>query len=958
MGEGPPAAPRSGRAALTAAAKIVYNLLSNALKFTLSGKVTVRLSPSDDGDAVCLSVADTGCGVPEHELPRLFERFHRVATSHGRSFEGTGIGLALTAELTRLHGGQVAVRSVFGQGSTFSVTIPFGSAHLPPDRVVAPRSSGAPSGVGVAFVEEALRWLPEAPPSSAPAAVPPPPPPAPPATGGSILLVDDNSDMRSYLSKLLGASFVVRTASDGQHALEAIEAEGVPDLVISDWMMPRLDGGALLKALRADARTRHVPVIVLSARAGEEASVSGLQAGADDYLVKPFSAQVWPDSPSPSEHTRTRTRAGARTHAREQADAHTHTHTRAHSARMRPRADATVRQELLARVRTQLELGRLRRDLEDKVQARTQALAESEERYRLLAMLSPVGLFRLGRDAVGAAGEGGGRRRDGPPADWGRQAGQPTMLHLSDRARALLGVEAAPVESVVRIWRERLVLPDAAARFDRMWQQAAQTGKPFFSFEYELRRPGGRTGWLLGQYYHDAASGCLYGALTDISEHRRLEQERLEAVECAAQVQRQRAEEAEEHRHSQEMFVDTICHEIRNPLNGILNNVDLLRRSLEKRRERRIAWVPPPMIEALQAAVKQSDDEDTAALAAIETCANHQRIITNDVLNFSRLKANKLALQVSDFRLGELIAAAVVMFEAEARAHGISLVTELDEAVAGVALRNDPQRLVQILTNLLSNAVKFTRDAPLRRAVVVAASLAPPRPAPGSVATVTFAVRDSGIGISPEGQAQLFQRFGQVGQKSSATYSGGSGLGLSICKLLLDLMGGDIRVRSELGHGTEFTVTVPCEAAAPAGLPAPAAATDAAARPSGRLRVLIVEDNLINQTVLRRQLEQSAEGVTFECAVANHGQEALDLLERGGAFDVVLMDIQMPVLDGIEATRRARARGLRVPIVALSGNARQEHVDVALAAGMQAYVVKPFSRQELVRLILQLCGLT
>jgi PAS domain S-box-containing protein len=280
--------------------KIVLNLLSNAFKFTLHGGIEVRLDILDG--AARLAVSDTGTGIPAAELPRLFERFHRVRGAQGRSYEGTGIGLALVRELVRLHGGTIAVRSEPGRGSTFTVTVPLGAAHLPADQVATAvsnlRRSDQTAHNAAPYVEEALRWLPGAalPPggdlagaadfdrrAGAEATVGDEP-------GEWLLIADDNADLRDYLARLLGGRWAVTTVADGRAALAAINTR-LPSLVLSDVMMPELDGFGLLAALRGDPRTREVPVILLSARAGEEARIEGLEAGADDYLVKPFSAR-------------------------------------------------------------------------------------------------------------------------------------------------------------------------------------------------------------------------------------------------------------------------------------------------------------------------------------------------------------------------------------------------------------------------------------------------------------------------------------------------------------------------------------------------------------------------------------------------------------------------------------------------------------------------------------------
>jgi PAS domain S-box-containing protein len=273
--------------------KLVLNLLSNALKFTFDGTITVRIR-RQGSDAV-VTVADTGVGVPAAELSRLFERFHRIENVRARSNEGSGIGLALVSELVGLHGGTITADSAEGAGTTFTIRLPFGSAHLPADAVSAGDVAQASLGSAAPYVHETLRWLPSVDGSAVPGVVEAPPVPGAsispvPGPAARVLIADDNTDMREYLTRLLGAAgYLITAVTDGQEALEAVRVE-IPELVISDVMMPRLDGLGLLSALRMDPRTAAVPVLLLTARAGEEASGEGLAAGADDYLVKPFAA--------------------------------------------------------------------------------------------------------------------------------------------------------------------------------------------------------------------------------------------------------------------------------------------------------------------------------------------------------------------------------------------------------------------------------------------------------------------------------------------------------------------------------------------------------------------------------------------------------------------------------------------------------------------------------------------
>ncbi|GAA2976861.1 SpoIIE family protein phosphatase [Actinokineospora diospyrosa] len=269
--------------------KIVLNLLSNAVKYTFAGHVEVDLV--DLGDDVELVVRDTGVGIPEDELPQVFMRFHRVTDRRGRSFEGAGIGLALVDELARLHGGSTGATSQVGAGSAFRVRIPYGETAT---------ESSVPIPAGrTAHLTEALRWSDAAvePVARAPKDAP------------TVLVVDDNPDLRRFVTALLSPTWQVVQAEDGTSALARI-AEEAPDLVLSDVMMPGMDGFELVRTLRADPMTAELPVVFLSARAGEDAAVEALDAGADDFLPKPFSpAELVARVRSNLELARLRTRA-------------------------------------------------------------------------------------------------------------------------------------------------------------------------------------------------------------------------------------------------------------------------------------------------------------------------------------------------------------------------------------------------------------------------------------------------------------------------------------------------------------------------------------------------------------------------------------------------------------------------------------------------------------------------
>ncbi len=375
--------------------KVVLNLLSNALKFTFEGGIEVGVRVSPDGQNAELTVRDTGVGIPKHELPNMFERFHRVAGQQSRSIEGSGIGLALVQELVNLHGGSITVASQLGHGTRFTVRLPFGTAHVATERLSVGQSASTTSMRADAYVQEAMRWLPESG-SGAIEALPDRSELAVEAPfgretqGARVLIVDDNADMRNYVQRLLGPTCAVETAVNGRAALELIR-QRKPDLVLSDVMMPELDGLGLLNALRADSELRDLPVILLSARAGEDARIEGLDAGADDYLTKPFSAR-----------------------------------------------------ELIARVNANLQMARVRRDA-------TRELRESEARFRNMADNAPVMMWMTDRSGALTYLNRGWCEFTGQSLEAALGTGAWEMVHPDDRATQRIFFDANDARAAFNI---------------------------------------------------------------------------------------------------------------------------------------------------------------------------------------------------------------------------------------------------------------------------------------------------------------------------------------------------------------------------------------------------------------------------------------------------------------------------------------------------------------------------
>ncbi|MGA2369317.1 MAG: ATP-binding protein [Candidatus Korobacteraceae bacterium] len=772
--------------------KIVLNLLSNAFKFTMSGQIKVRLKPA--GKNVELTVQDTGSGIAAAELPHIFERFYRVSGVQGRSHEGSGIGLALVRELVKVHGGTVRVESEPGRGSAFTVSIPFGLAHSPAEAIGSARTLATTATGPQAYVAEALHWLPDAAVSDDPQEVNVQPPSLFPAEEGSrarsrIVIADDNADMREYLRRLLASHYGVEAVPDGEAAFQSA-VERPPDLIITDVMMPKLDGFGLLKALRADARTATVPVMLLSARAGEESRMEGIAAGADDYVVKPFAAR-----------------------------------------------------ELVARLEARLLLSRMRRESE-------LALREREQRFRTLAENLPQFVWlkdltegyvycnRSLLDYVGDAAEAlrvdalayvhpddlsrteekwkhslatGDtylneyrlRRHDGvyryflaravpmrnEAGQIERWLGTSTDIHdqklteealrqSEERFRTLVtatsntvfrmspnwsemrqlrgGQFVAQSETPTRTWLQEYIHPDDQPRVLEVINEAIRT-KGIFELEHRVLRTDGSLGWTFSRAIplKDANAEILewFGTASDVTERKRTEDALLRSEKLATLGR----------------LAATIAHEINNPLEAVTNTLYLARVSAED---------PASQLQYLDMA----DDE-------LKRIAH----ITRQTLGFYRESSAPAAVSV-----GIVLDAAEDLLRAKIKAKRASIEKQydLDRQVAAV-----PGELRQVFSNLLANSLDAIEEqGAIKLRISKSTSVTNDR------SRIRVTIADNGKGIDA---ATLPRIFEPLFTTKEAT---GSGLGLWVSKQIIEKHGGSIRVRSsprKPRSGTVISIFLP-----------------------------------------------------------------------------------------------------------------------------------------------------
>lgn len=363
------------------------------------------------------------------------------------------------------------------------------------------------------------------------------------------------------------------------------------------------------------------------------------------------------------------------------------------------------------------------------------------------------------------------------------------------------------------------------------------------------------------------------------------------------------AEAAEAANRAKSAFLATMSHEIRTPLNGIIGMTDLL---LEDTR----------------------GAEQRSRLGIIRQSGDTLLDVINDILDFSKLESGAVELTSVPFALAEVVSVVEAMMAPRAHSKGLLL----SVSAPNIGLVADPARLRQVLINMVGNAIKFTEAG---RVYVEVTPLDLP-----DGKRLRFDIQDTGIGMSAEAVGQLFQEFVQ-GDPSISRRFGGTGLGLAICKRLVDAMGGSIEVTSSAGKGTTFTVDLPyVPAEIPAVLPQEKAPDSVTA---GQYDVLLVEDNQVNREVATGLLRRLGARVSIAC----NGAEALEFVRRGEAISLILMDMQMPVMDGLAATRAIRAEGHDVQIVGLTANAFESDREACLAAGMQGFMTKPVTRAKL-----------
>ncbi|MEH2093795.1 ATP-binding protein [Nostoc sp.] len=946
--------------------KIVLNLLSNAFKFTMAGKIAVSLQWAND--RIELAVQDTGIGIPVEEIPHLFERFHRVKGAQGRTFEGSGIGLSLVQELVQMHGGTVKVTSILGAGSCFTISIPTGYAHLPPDRISAPRTLASTALGATPYLEEVQRWLPEESRGSRGRReaggeeivqeddiyIDSSPAPLPLHSSPRILLADDNADMRDYVKRLLGQQYEVESVADGLAALDSARGR-VPDLILTDVMMPELDGFGLLQELRADPQTRKVPIILLSARAGEEARVEGLKAGADDYLIKPFSSrELLARVEAALKMARLREEAmqreqGLRIEA-EVAKAHLETVL----AGIQDQFYVLDREWRYTFVNDRLAdvVGIQKKDLLGRIVWEVfPDLVKTEfytQVHRAIAQQTVVRFEyfhapwkRWFENRLYPFGEGISifvtEISDRKQAEKALRESEEQFRNMADNAPFMVWVTdiAGYCTYLSKSWYDftdqteemglgfgwlNAVHPEDYDDAKNIFLEAKSYCSAF-RMEYRLRRKDGVYRWTIDAanpwFGVDGQFKGYIGSVIDITERKAAEAERdrLLQLEQAARTEAERANRIKDE------FLAVLSHELRSPLNPILGWARLLQTR-----------------EFHQAEIKK-------AIATIERNAKLQAQLIEDLLDVSRILQGKLNLNMLPVNLVLVIEAGLETVRLAAEAKDIQIKTMLDASLSHVL--GDSGRLQQVIWNLLSNAVKFTPEG---------GKIAIQLERIDTQAQIT--VSDTGKGIDPEFIPYVFEYFRQADSTTTRRF-GGLGLGLAIVRHLIELHGGTIWAESlGEGQGAIFTVRLPLikkELTPKEQINIDRLNDSSTTEILTGIEILVVDDDDDTREFHTFVLEQ--EGARVIAVVS--AKEALQVLAESEP-DILLSDIGMPETDGYMLMRQVRAlqalQAKQIPAIALTAYAGEINQQQALESGFQRHLSKPVEPEELVNAIATLIG--
>ena len=919
--------------------KIVLNLVSNAFKFTMEGAIEVSLR-SEHSMAV-LRVRDTGVGISAEEMPRLFERFHRIQSQQSRTHEGSGIGLALVQELIRLHGGAVCAESRPGEGTTFLVTLPLGKDHLPVERIGAGSIYAATSSGASPYVEEAMRWLPDE--GSTELAVEPlpeqdlPPVPFPPREAAEarprILVADDNADMRQYVTRLLAEHYDVAAVPDGRKALQAAH-ERRPDLVLADVMMPNLDGLGLVRELRADSSLKTVPIILLSARACEESRVEGMQHGADDYVIKPFSGrELVARVAAHLEMTRIRKEASEQLREAEGRFRALVTATSNTVYRMSPdwktmlylrgrdfiantdkpgatwlqkyvhpddqqRVTAVIQQAIRTKSPFELEHRVLRVDgtLGWAFSRAVPIRNEQGEIVEWFGAASDITKRKRAEDELRASAQQFQAVIDGSPGIVFVKDLEGRFIATNRTMEVLLGLD----KEEVRGKTDYEIFPKPQAeQYRQQHRKVAESGASLQVEEVMDLADGRKRVFLANKFPLCDAAGKIYAVCSIASDIT----ERKQADERMQQSQKL---------ESVGLLAGGVAHDFNNLLIGVIGNASLIQETLPQ------------------------DHPASELVNSILETGEKLAHLTRQMLAYAgkgQFFLETLDLSAVVHENQDLIRTTVPK--------KIDVQFDLEQNLPSIEA--DRGQMHQVLMNLVINAAEaignheglITVRTGMRS--VEDSSLGLHSDAaeldPGEY--VLLEISDTGCGMDDSIRARIFDPF-------FSTKFTGRGLGLAAVSGIVRSHKGGIGVNSRAGKGSRFTVLLPASARI-APDPPPVTGSEAAAKGSGV--ILVIDDEGVVRETARKALEHNG----YTVLVAESGLKAIDIFKRHSSrIDLAVLDLSMPAMSGDEILPELNKIRPEVKVIVSSGYSEAETMRMFQGQKVRGFVQKPYTAATIV----------
>jgi PAS domain S-box-containing protein len=787
--------------------KIILNLLSNAFKYSREG--TISISVTQKFHRIIVSISDNGIGIPYDQLEQIFDRFHRVEKVSGRSEEGTGIGLSLVRELVRLHSGIISVKSEPGKGSTFTVSLPAGKEHLDPGKIIMHGPENYSATNTMAFIEESLKWIPADDENNVPETTKDEMDNNSHAKGRHrVLVCDDNADMRDYVKRMLAPQFEVITAFNGQDAFDKT-SKYLPDLVVSDIMMPVLNGFELLKKIRTHNHLKNIPVIFLSARAGEESKVEGLDAGADDYLVKPFSAKELLARIEGNIRI-AKSRMAAEANLKNiimqapvamaifkgkdlvleiaNRSALEMWGTRKEPIMFRPHDEAfpETASEYGPLMRRVLETGEPFHAHEQPVQLYRNGNLETRYLSFVLHPLkneegSITGVLVAANDVTShvlalkkiekSQKELNEMANAMPQLVWIADAAG-NVTYYNDRVAEFAGAKKLPDGN----WSwEGLLHKDDLKITQDSWNNSVRTGE-VYQVEHRVMLKDGTYRWYLsrGIPQKDENGNIIkwFGTATDIhvsKEHSKILEQQVQQRTLELQELNKNLQQSND---DLQQFAHVASHDLKEPL-------------------RKIKTFSGRLVEDNGSLLSE---RSKVYLYKMNSATDRMYSMIEGVLNYSTLNASEEQTQLVN--LNEIIAQIETDLEILIQEKNAEIAYDDLPVIEGASVL-----VYQLFYNILNNALKFT--SPDRKPEITIRSYVKSSHK-GDIAEITVA--DNGIGFDKQQAEKIFDPFARLNSKDRYE---GTGLGLALCKKIVQRHHGNITASSIINKGSVFTVSLP-----------------------------------------------------------------------------------------------------------------------------------------------------